>query len=66
MRHLLDLEDGGAIVECRDANQVGALSKLWQSARTMCDPALLTQIAEKIRAVAAASRAPMDLSSLPR
>ncbi|HEY0930812.1 MAG TPA: hypothetical protein VGE27_12900 [Gemmatimonas sp.] len=62
MRHLLDLQDGGAIVECRDANQVRAFSRLWQSARNLCDPTLLKQIAEKIRAVAAASRSAMDLA----
>ncbi|HCT57519.1 MAG TPA: hypothetical protein DGD08_10000 [Gemmatimonas aurantiaca] len=62
MRHLLDLKDGGSIVECRDANQVRAFSSLWQSALDLCDLRFQKQIAEKIRAIADASRRALDLS----
>jgi len=61
VRYLLDLDDGGPLVECRDAHQASALGALWLAVRLQRDPAYAVTMAVRIRALA---RAAQDMSAL--
>lgn len=61
MRFLLDLQDTGETVKCRDAEQAAALGSLWRTTLEVGDAEFAAQIAARIRAIAGSNGpSPLD------
>lgn len=51
MRYVVDLQDGGPLLHCRDAEQAALLGSLWLTAKQTWERPFLDQVAMGIRSM---------------